>query len=217
MEPMISVATGLRLASKLGDFLGEAYRSRRTARVKNFLHYVDLRYEVLLDDDREKFIGYVSSEEGQEVLASYTDAILGTQSEVVRMAIAMLYCNDSDFDFADMDRFIFLNAMQGISDDTIGFFIEASKQPNSDGPSPYPRSYIDESRMESFRSNGWGVEGIYVYVNDLIGRRLLLPDPAPEFSNGRHDGQWAVWFGISNKSRKMASLLAKAKVLIEKL
>ena len=215
MDVMVSPEVGLEVTLKLREILVDGYRSLRSKRADNFFTYVDLRYDALSVDDKRKFNDYVRSVEGKEILASYADSIIGTPSDTVRMAFAILYCKDADFYFTDVDTFIFIHAMQGISDDAIDFFIEASKLPNSDGPSPYPRSYIDESRMDSFRSNGWGVEGIYVYVNDLIGRRLLLPDPAPEFSAGRHDGQWAVWFGVSSKSKRMANLLIKAKVLIE--
>ena len=215
MDVMISPEVGLEVTLKLREILVDGYRSLRSKRADNFFKYVDLRYDALSVDDKRKFNDYVRSVEGKEILASYADSIIGTPSETVRMAVAILYCKDADFNFTDVDTFIFIHAMQGISEDTIDFFIEASKLPSSDGPSPYPRSYIDETRMEAFRSNGWGVVGIYVYVNDLIGRRLVLPDPVPVLSGSRHDGQWAVWFGISNKSRKMASLLAKAKVLIE--
>jgi hypothetical protein len=58
---------------------------------------------------------------------------------------------------------------------------------------------------------------MFVFVNDLIRFRLLLPKPHTEDVFLTAGSGLAIAFGVSNKILLMTSVLRKAKALIAKI
>ena len=195
--------------------LREAYKNRQEKRLVEFLECIDLRYDLMSIEDQVKLNEYIESDIGQDLLASYATTITQTSSRGVRMAMALLYCQDSEFDFDDSEKSLFATAMNGITDDIISFFIHTTKLEAQIENLPYPRAGIHNNNFHEFSEVGWDEESIFVYVNDLMGRWLLLPDPASYSGGGMGGGDgWAIWFGVTEKSKKIAHLLIKAEALL---
>jgi hypothetical protein len=211
MTEVISTKAVLTVGKAAFDVIRNAYKTRQHERVDSFFKHIEMRYEFMTADQRVKISESIQSPEGQEILAQFADAITQTSSERVRMAIALLYCNDPDFQFSEFDTRIFINGVTGITDHVLDFFIESINRPILNGGSPYNRHSISENSLPNI--NNIDVEIVYSYINELIGRRLLLPDPITNVF-GDING-WSVTYGSSSKSSRMVSLLVKAETLID--
>ncbi|WP_415887504.1 hypothetical protein ACMXYO_05380 [Neptuniibacter sp. QD37_6] len=205
------------------DKVAEAYRARQKARAEEFFKFVDLRYENMSVSEQAEFNGYVESEAGQDVLVDYVDGILRTSCKRARMAIALLYCQDYEFNFNHVEIRSFISSMQSINDDLLNFFMMASALSTKEGGVgvsesteryPYPRAKIDSGNRKTFHDKGWDTEAIFINTNELITLRLLLPDPAINPVMGGDGSYWYVGFGVTNTSQKIASLIRKAESLI---
>lgn len=202
------------LAKSTYSLLQKAYQARQEHRLKEFLHCIDLRYETMTTEDQEKLNERINSAEGEALLAEYADTITKTSSSRARMAIALLYCEDPELSFDKSEKITFISAMNGMNDDLMDFFLMAMKLDVKKEGLPYPRSGIHHQNADIFFENEWDEEAIFVYINDLIRTRLLLPDPRT-FSAVAGDGQgWAVWFGVTERSRKFSALISKAEALL---
>ena len=202
------------VAKNVFGTLKSAYRYRQQQRVDDFLKGIDLCYETMSLDSQRKLNENIESEIGKDILADFADAILQTSSCRVRMALAILYCEDHEFQMSDIELKIFIGAMTGITDDLIEFFLMATELECQTDHYPYPRSAINSKNFTPFVKKGWDEETIFVYVHDLIRRRLLLPDSSNYQSQASSGEGWAVWFGITDKTRSMANLLVKAESLL---
>ena len=155
-----------------------AYINRQNSRINSFLQRID----TMTMEEREDLRALLNSEVGQKIIADYAEAITKTQSERVRMAIALLYCKDGDFEFNEIDISIFINGVTGISDRTLDIFLELIERPAiEENISPYNRHTINELDLDGFSTKSVNAETIYSYISELITRRLLLPDPTPSF------------------------------------
>ncbi|WP_394151081.1 hypothetical protein [Vibrio maritimus] len=196
------------------NLLLEAYKSRQVKRVEEFMKFVDLRYESMASVDQVKLNDYINSETGQEILANFADSITQTSSRRVRMATALLYCQDCELDFSKSEKITFVSAIKDLDDDMVNFFLKVCQLERQTVGLPYPRAGIHHNNHYLFRDCGWDEEATFVYINDLIRLRLLLPDPK-SFSVVAGDGTgWAVWFGVTDRSLRIASLLNKAESLL---
>lgn len=212
MTDIISSKTALTIGTKAFDAIKDAYQSRQQERVSSFFKCVETRYEYMDEEQRAKLNESINSTEGQEVLAQYADAITQTSSDRVRMAIALLYCKDCDFNFSEFDQRIFINGVIGITDHVIDFFIESIKRPQIAGNYPYERHSIEQSSLPEFKVENVDAEIVYSYINELIRRRLLLPDPVAGLLGD--DNGWFITFGSSKKTKEMARLLEKSGELL---
>jgi len=209
----VTTKSVLSVGKGVYDFLSHSYQSRQRKRVETFLKCVDLRYSSMSLEDRKTLDEYIHSDIGQDILAEFADSITQTSSETVQMALALLYCNDTEHDFSDAETKTFVAAMIGMTDDLIDFFLEVSTL-DQQAATPYNRAGIHSNNVERFSQRGWNEETIYVYTNDLIRSHFLLPDPVTSF--GYHDpDKWGLWFGITDRTLKVARLISKAKMLIE--
>ena len=201
---------GLDLRSTY-NLLSGAYRSLREHRVKVFLDKVDLCYERMTPEKKAELNDYVHSPEGQRIMGEYAEAILHSPSNTAKMAMAMLYCKDPDFDFTDGQIKVFVKAMVEMTDDLIEFFLLAISQRYNDRE-PYPTSVIYKVNYQPFREKGWDEALIIVYGQELIKRNLLLPNhSSPTMSDGAGRHGWGFVFGANAQSKKMAALLRKAR------
>jgi len=184
--------------------------------LEQFLKNIDMRYEALNTENQAEFVAVVESYKGKELLAKFAETVITTNSERATMALALLYCNDLDNPLDELERYIFVRAMKGIDDDQIDFFLKAvdvEVVSHSDPSLPYERTGISSNNVGDFDFHDWGAEGVHVFINDLINKRLLLPDPSTAPATASEPG-WAVWYGVTEKSKKFASLLRKAALVL---
>lgn len=211
---LIAEVAGKLVLKELGKKMYEAYQQRQTKRFHQFLSCIDVALDVLSTADANQLNQYIDTEEGIELLASFADTITTSNCKRVHMSLALLYCGDRDLRFDDLDRKIFTSGVKGIDDETVDFFIKCCElEVHELNNIPYPRASINNSNYMDFNFNGWQQAGVNICVNDLIQRRLLLPDPVVGgFSMG--EAGWAVWFGLTSKSKKFAYALKKADLLL---
>lgn len=206
--------TVIKLTKNTYIAFSKIYEDRRQAKIKEFLKFIDLRYDAMNTDDQSKLNEHVNSDFGQEILSNYIDSIVKTSSKRARMAIALLFCKDTEFKVNEVEIRSFVSAMHGMTDDLLDFFLMCAKLETQKESLPYPRAGIHNQNFILFNEQGWDEEAVFININELIGLRLLLPDPKTHgVVAGNSDG-WAIWFGITNTSLKMVSLVLKAEALI---
>jgi hypothetical protein len=209
---IISSKTALTVGKGIFSSLKSAYQARQTKRVESFFHCVELRYDYMNESERIELNEKLNSDEGESILASYVDAITQTSCDRVRMAVAMLYCNDPDFLFTTAEQRLFINSVVGITDRLVDFFLMASTIKAIPGNYPYSRHLISKEQLPYLSIENLDGEEIYSYINELIRRGLLLPEPATGVLGS--DNSWAVGFGTSARTQRFASLLRKAGQLL---
>ena len=215
MEPLTTVKTGLATIT-IYRKLAAAYNLRQQKSVEEFIKFIDLRYSSLTPKNQKILNDYIKSAEGQNSLANYAESITRISCSRARMAVAMLYCKDSDFIITAAEEKTLLNALVGMDDDLLDFFLLAVHLPegSNNNEYPYSRVLINEQKLHQFDViRKWEAEDVFVYIHELIRIRLLLPDPEAGggFSSA---GAWHICYGVSNRSKKMASLINKADTLI---
>lgn len=136
----ITSIKAIRLGKKTYELLEGVYRNRQERRIREFLEYIDLRYESMTPEEQEKLNQHINSEFGQDILADYIDSILKTSSKRARMAVALLFCRDIDFNFNETEIRTFVSAMNGMTDDLLDFFLEVSILETKKEDFPYPRA-----------------------------------------------------------------------------
>ncbi|ENP0827545.1 hypothetical protein ACCI36_004777 [Vibrio parahaemolyticus] len=209
----ISAKNALSIGKGIYDLLSCSYQNRQRKRVETFMKCVELRYSHMSLADQTVLNEYITSDTGQNILAEFADSITQTSSKTVQMALALLYCKDTEHEFSDSERRVFISAMIGMTDDLLNFFLEVTTL-ELQATIPYRRAGIHSDNIEKFSQQGWNEEVVYVYINDLIRTHLLLPNPVTSFGWHNPD-KWGLWFGITTRTLKMARLLKKAKVLVE--
>ncbi len=200
--------------AKTANFLAESYQKRQKKRVEMFFKCIELRYSDADPEEIKKLNEYIESDVGQELLASFADSITQTSCPRVHMSLAMLMCDDPDFKFSENERYTFVCAMVGATDELIDFFLDVSNLSRDTSNPLYPRGCISSANCEKFKKNRWDEEAIFVYVNDLIRLRLLLPDPSTTATIHGSNNDWALWFGITDRTIRMANLIRKAEELL---
>jgi len=216
MLETILIHGGKVALSKAGSMMLKAHQDRVHNRVRTFFYFLDISYEYISTNDLDKLHKYIESEEGQDLLANYAELITKTSAKRALMSLALIYCNDRDIDFTEVDKLIFIRALDSIDDVSIDIFLKCCDiEVSSLNKYPYLRASVNNQNLKEFETNGWGQAGVGIYINDLIQRRLLLPDPhTGAFASGG-EGAWAVWFGISSKSKKFSKAFKKAQALLD--
>jgi hypothetical protein len=212
MVDLISSKTALTVGSSIFNTLKGAYQSRQLKRVESFFKCVESRYEFMSEAERLKLNETLDSEDGKNILASYVDAITQTSCDRIRMAVALLYCQDSDFSFNEADQRTFISGVVGISDHLVDFFLEAVKQVPVPGNYPYSRHIFQQCALSDIGVDNLDGEIVYAYTNDLVRRGLLLPEPAVGVL-GEKDN-WFIGYGTSQKIQKIARLIDKSNELL---
>ncbi|NRB41625.1 MAG: hypothetical protein HRU20_24670 [Pseudomonadales bacterium] len=170
-------------------------------------------------DEQEKLNNYINSDFGQDILSDYIDSIIKTSSKRARMAIALLFCQDIEFNFneteteTETETRTFISAMNGMTNDLLDFFLEVSTLETKSEGYPYPRAGIHNKIYEIFSTKGWDEEAVFVNITELIQLKILLPDPQAHTGSLSDGSGWAIWFGITRTTNKIASLLRKSSEL----
>ncbi|MPS41710.1 hypothetical protein D8S93_24440 [Vibrio sp. VGrn 2] len=126
------------------------------------------------------------------------------------MAIALIYCNDPDFQLNQQQIKRFVSACTGMNDELLDFFLFAVAIKPMRISSPYNICSITEGQTPySYELDG---ELVYLYTNELISRGLLLPDTLSMIP-GNNDS-WSVRYGVSPYSVMVERLFNKAHELL---
>lgn len=214
-------AIALNQAGKLAtkktlDIISEQYQSRLKKRVDSFLECIDLSYDRITGKNFNKFEKYINSEEGKEILASFVEAVCKTSCRRAHMALAMIYCKDPDISLDYIATKILIKALDSIDDETIDFFIKSIDDAEYAAKNiETSRCVIHENNFRKFNLHDWGQAGVNVFINELINKRLLVPDPTPNAMGSTEHGTWSVCYGVSPMSLKFKKVFVKAQELID--
>lgn len=178
-----------------------------------FFKCININLETMTEEKRIELKIRVNSEEGKKLLAKYIEEATHVDSEIARMALALLVCKDPDFIFENYYERVLLTSLKDLDDSTIIFFIDAATniEINKIDKLPYDRVVI--SSDSKLISKGWNPEDISILVNYLKNLSLLLPDPCSSSPYAGRDDTWMVEYGISDNTKKIASLFNKARSL----
>ncbi|HHF3121838.1 TPA: hypothetical protein ACVO1K_004451 [Vibrio diabolicus] len=212
MLDIVSSKTAMAVGSTVFNTLKDAYQFRQKQRVDSFFKCVELRYEHMTVEQQVELNKNINSEDGRNILAGYVDAITQTSCERVRMAVALLYCQDSDFAFTVAEQRAFISGVGGITDHLVDFLLCAVRHEVSPGHYPYNRHIIRQAQVDGLGLDDLDGETIYAYVNDLVRRGLLLPEPAVGVLASKDS--WFIGYGTSEKIQKFAQLLEKSGELL---
>jgi hypothetical protein len=202
-----------KIAYKTFTHLQNARIKRQKKRLAEFAQYFETRYEVMTNQDKQKLNQFIESEEGESLLADYTDSILKVSSSRVMMAMALLFCDGTDF--TDVEKSTFIIASKDLSDDLINFYILAHKKEKYEHNNlPYAKCSFSNDNCHIFLINGWDQETISLYIEQLIRLKFLLPDPLPITGFTTKSNIWSLNFGISNKTQRVVNLLVKSEALL---
>ncbi|MCY9844444.1 hypothetical protein [Vibrio caribbeanicus] len=212
MTDIVTSKTALTMGKSIFTTLQGAYQARQKERVESFFRCIELRYEFMTEAERLELNKTIDSEEGKHILASYIDAITQTSCDRVRMAVAVLYCQDSDFSFTQTEQRAFISGVAGITDNLVDFLLVAAKQEKTAGHYPYSRHIIQKCQINQLEIENLDGETVYACINDLVRRGLLLPEPAVGIF--ADENNWFIGYGTSQRIQKMVLLLKKAGELL---
>lgn len=212
----LEVLTGKSLLGLTIDGFRKVYQYRQMKRFEHFSKCIDLALERVSPEKIAEFRDYCNSHEGSERLAACAEAAAATTCDRARMAIALILCNDPDVDLDASTKKQFVVALQGKDDEILDFFLDAEKvrpYPEREG-GPYPRVGIHQETYLKLGGGRWDAESIHAYVHELILCRMFLPDPDSDLTT-MSGKTWAVYFGVTGRSHKMARLLEKAQQILD--
>ncbi len=214
MNELISTKTVVGIGKKLYPILRDARRKQQESRLEEFARCVELRYEDMSVEDQRELQRFIESEIGQEKIEKFTQVILESSSQRILMATALLYCQDQELNFDREETAAFVRGVASITDETLDMFIPLASATRKEDKYVYSRVTLTNNNYKNEIGSHISIESLYVSINDLIRRGLLLPDPAPGgFTSTKDD--WAISYGISNYTNRVASLIRKASALLE--
>lgn len=214
MEPSIqTLYTMTKIASKAYTQLNNAFGKRQKRRLQEFSQYFEITYERMTDGDKQKLNQFIESDEGEELLADYAESILKISSSRVMMAMALLYCNQTEF--TAIEKATLIIASKSLNNDLVDFYLKTHSQEKYKNDNlPYFRCSFSTSDCDSFTNEEWDEETVAIYIDELIKLRLLLPDPLTHSVYAGSDDSWSIYYGISNKTQKIVNLLVKSEALL---
>ena len=216
----IADATGLpapvaNSAKAVGQLINYYTQNSREQRSQQFIKCLDLRYEVLGADKMQELLSFMESPEGRDILEQATEAVTSSVSKLIPMVMALILLNDPDYDLSPESKVNIINGISGASDSLIEFYIELMELPVGKKVDPYDQYIFGSYHGLQGVFIKYTPENIFSFVQQLINRALLLPNPQVESGMLlQGDGKgWIVKFGISSDQRKTMGLFAKAKAL----
>jgi hypothetical protein len=205
------IANLLGLPEAVVTSIPTVYKAYKQQRIFNFLKYADFTIDRISVNDCNKIRKLVSSDEGKILLCKYLEEAIAIDSEVARMALAILFNDDPDFIFESHVKNIIFIAIKELDDRAINFYIDAHNKVHNykiDGL-PYERVVINSE--SELLSESWTNEDIALLIGHFRKLNLLLPDPCSSSPYSSKDSTWLVEYGISDTTKKISRLFQKAK------
>lgn len=192
---------------KAGVAIFSAVKRTRVERFFRTLHRINA-------DDPEalaRLQAELDSKAGQEVVESYIDAVLATNSRVVSAAFALLYADLEDTTYSVAFKRYAITALRALADEMVGVYIELLQRE--------PRQRGDRPTFNAWEGNmvGWPISARLfpslalraAAINNLTQRGLLLPI---EWT-GMVYPKGVLAFSYPEHTEIMLALLAKATAL----
>ncbi|MCL6415170.1 hypothetical protein MIB92_05865 [Aestuariirhabdus sp. Z084] len=216
MSELLTTKTAFEIGRKLFPILRNARIRQQEKRLEEFARCVDLRYEYMSPEDQAGLQNFIESDIGQEKIEKYTQVILESSSQRILMATALLYCQDKELNFNQEEITAFVRGVSSITDETLDLFTPLASATLTDDEYVYARVTLTNKNYEEEIGSHVSIETLYFSINDLIRRGLLLPDPSPGGFNSTKD-DWAISYGVSSFTHRVAYLLNKASMMLERI
>ena len=204
--------------SKLVPYVKQAisaYQWVKQKRMTLFLKTLAKSEENLTEYQKEKLQKILSSEDGKELLAEYADSVIRTSSRTGIAALAILYGDVDDKKFRGAFKSLAALSLEGISEEAVDLFLALSEGQRFsklvDDKGPYKIYFCDNHFLSYFPDLNYLLNQpaeIVAITNDLIRRRLLVPDHAYSRIGG---GEVSIPFGLSETSILFQKLLKLAR------
>ena len=205
------IASLLGLPEAVVTSIPTVYKAYREQRIFNFLKYTNFTIDRISVNDCNKIRKLISSNEGKILLSKYLEEAISVDSEVARMALAILFSDDPDFIFESHIKNIIFVAIKELDDRAINFYIDSHNKVHNykiDGL-PYERVVINSE--SELLSEFWTREDVALLVGHFRKLNLLLPDPCSSSPYSGKDSTWLVEYGISDTTKSISRLFQKAK------
>ena len=118
------IASLLGLPEAVVTSIPTVYKAYREQRIFNFLKYTNFTIDRISVNDCNKIRKLISSNEGKILLSKYLEEAIAVDSEVARMALAILFSDDPDFIFESHIKNIIFIAIKELDDRAINFYID---------------------------------------------------------------------------------------------
>lgn len=185
--------------------LSNAVDTYRKKRIHKFLVTLTDQFNSFSKSQQDELHKIIESEEGKDMLSSFAYNAVNSPSLRVSYALALIYSMYSVGQISETDARFYCSAINGLDDFLIDSYLTLC-----DLPAIFPSNYLGENApfdvvvisQEFLNDNpelniSLSTEELFSVVNELINRRLFLPD----FTFDRATkAEWTVIFGLNSKS-----------------
>lgn len=201
----------------LSDTLTPAIKYYREERIRNFFSAIDVSYDRLDLENKEKLNEFARNPIGRAFLLERMESIISTDSKLAYWIHVLLICKDRDTWESENCEKSILRSIYQISDETLNvfqFLMECNEHHDDNAPFSIRcfDSKSDTSKLESISA-----VKIVAIIEDLKTRSLLVPEPTNDVGmfGGDDNGYWSFRYGITEEAIVLQRLLNKAKALMQ--
>lgn len=216
---MVATEIGQLMAEMLADntlktALSAVRKRRIDRRLDKFVKSVDVQFYTGNPEKAGELVKYVKSEQGQEELLEYAESAITTDCSIAHLALAFLFSQNASVDLSNMEKQILINGCKELEDFHAKFLVTAlnhieEQTGAQENQYPYPRITIGYYNYGDLPGFDASPDLIFMTVNELAKRRLILPDPQTSATWG-NDGTWSIGFGVNASVRKYKNIFAHA-------
>ncbi|WP_296402369.1 hypothetical protein [Psychrobacter sp.] len=210
---MVSTLQTLKFFKPVARVLMVMVAENKKLKFIKFLKYVNLNLENMSKEEHRELKKTINSNEGRKLLFKYLEEVTSIDSDIAMMALTLLFCEDPEFDFDLFYEVLILKALKQLDDQTINFFIRATRDVELQKNKKLPYDRVTVSSNSCLLDENWNQESVGIVIRQLQELNLLLPDPCSTSPYAGSDDNWMVEYGISDNTRKIASLFDKARLL----
>ena len=202
-----------------GSTVLDAFRIFQETRAILFLENLKKYEDELEGEKKQKFLNFVESNNGKEILAEFVAKTISTSSKLVSIALALAYSKLSSNVISKGTALYICSALNGIDDELIDHFLLLCNKPEENqeeqgyGNPPYKIMILSQKLIDSDSelSNNLNAEQVISSVNELIRRRIFLPDYTFDRAT---PGHWTSIYGLSENGKIIREIILKAKTIL---
>lgn len=200
----------------LSDTLTPAIKYYREERIRIFFSAIDVSYDRLDLENKEKLNEFARNPIGRAFLLERMESIISTDSKLAYWIHVLLICKDRDTWESENCEKSILRSIYQISDETLeifSFLMECDIAENEKAPLTI-RKFNSDSDLSKLESAS--IVKVAATIEDLKTRSILVPEPVNNLMYSPEDyGDWSFRYGITEEAIVLQRLLNKAKALMQ--
>ena len=221
IKPFDPLEAGAELAIRqlpYGGSVIDAYRYFQNTRAHLFLTQLNLEGESLSGPDAGKLKDFVESDIGRDLLAEFAANAVSTSSRVAAVVLGIVYarCSAGKLEAEAAQRIC--SSLDGADDLIVDHFLLLCDRPEEDEANkeypdaPYKTTILSQSVIDSEFAGRLTATDAISSVNELIRRRLFLPDYTFDRAT---PGHWTSIYGLSDTGQVVRDLVIEAKEALQ--